>query len=487
MMNDFSDSLQKQIDEAVRCADEDALQALLVTLYRPDFAETSAAPFAPRLELKQATRNKLINDGLEGDNAINWANSISRAIRRIRYDRKTEDPNFSGIRIVAEGDSWFQYPLLLEDIIDRLSKDYDKAVLSLGGAGHLIEDMVRQSEYPTALAESRAPILLFSAGGNDMLGGGRLRFSLHEYEEGLSATELVNEAAFDATISSIIDHYSTILNRVAREFPRVHVFGHGYDVPFPIRDEKWLWQPLNERGIPARLGRDIIRIMVDRFNEELSALERVFSNFKHVNLRGVIGDSRNSWSDELHPHNAGYGRAADKFREAFSSANVESAHLFSGRAEPHSTPDRVEMSEPRKERITSNTYTTSDKENNAMAVIVLDPGHGGKPPPVKLGGSSWNNARGPNGMLEKTITLDIAKRTRDELEARGHTVYLTRNGDNNLSLKDRASAARTRSADVFLSSTSTGIRSQFRAPRPMFTRRIAPNPPIFAVQSKRLL
>ncbi|MFL6331777.1 MAG: N-acetylmuramoyl-L-alanine amidase, partial [Pyrinomonadaceae bacterium] len=40
-------------------------------------------------------------------------------------------------------------------------------------------------------------------------------------------------------------------------------------------------------------------------------------------------------------------------------------------------------------------------------VVVLDPGHGGE---TAVGGSSPNNATGPNKLLEKNLTLDLARR-----------------------------------------------------------------------------
>lgn len=83
-----------------------------------------------------------------------------------------------------------------------------------------------------------------------------------------------------------------------------------------------------------------------------------------------------------------------------------------------------------------------------MAIIVLDPGHGGT---VKVGGSSPNNAQGPTGLLEKTITLDLGKRTRDILLAKGHTVIMTRMTDINLGLAERAGIAKSARAHAFVS------------------------------------
>ena len=95
-----------------------------------------------------------------------------------------------------------------------------------------------------------------------------------------------------------------------------------------------------------------------------------------------------------------------------------------------------------------------------MAKIVIDPGHGGT---SAIGGSSHNNAVGPNGTLEKNLTLDVGLRLRDELVARDHQLKMTREGDNNLGLRDRAHVARDFRADVFVSihfNASTGHNAQ---------------------------
>lgn len=88
-------------------------------------------------------------------------------------------------------------------------------------------------------------------------------------------------------------------------------------------------------------------------------------------------------------------------------------------------------------------------------VVVLDPGHGGD---TRTGGSSPNNATSASGVLEKTMTLDLAKRVRKQLKTLSDSlpgssieVHMTRTGDTNLSLSDRAQVAEKREADVFVS------------------------------------
>lgn len=82
-----------------------------------------------------------------------------------------------------------------------------------------------------------------------------------------------------------------------------------------------------------------------------------------------------------------------------------------------------------------------------MAVVVIDPGHGGT---TEVGGSSANNATGPAGLKEKTVTLDIAKRAEPLLKAAGHSVKLTRTSDVNLGLAARAGVAKAAGADAFV-------------------------------------
>lgn len=84
-----------------------------------------------------------------------------------------------------------------------------------------------------------------------------------------------------------------------------------------------------------------------------------------------------------------------------------------------------------------------------MAKIVLDPGHGGSA--TIPNDSTWNNAVGPNGTLEKNLTLDVGKRAHDLLVGMGHTVKMTRTTDVNLRLRDRAKVAKDMKADIFVS------------------------------------
>jgi N-acetylmuramoyl-L-alanine amidase len=77
-----------------------------------------------------------------------------------------------------------------------------------------------------------------------------------------------------------------------------------------------------------------------------------------------------------------------------------------------------------------------------VRTIVVDPGHGGSDP----------GAIGPTGLMEKEVTLDIARRLRDRLwKSDSHRVLLTREEDEKLSLRERVDFARASDADLFVS------------------------------------
>lgn len=92
-----------------------------------------------------------------------------------------------------------------------------------------------------------------------------------------------------------------------------------------------------------------------------------------------------------------------------------------------------------------------------MAIAVIDPGHGGK---SEVGGSSPNNAVGPGGLLEKDLTLDLARRVRSVLAREGVDVRLTRDADTNIGLRERAGLARKAGADAFVSIHFNGFNGK---------------------------
>jgi len=82
--------------------------------------------------------------------------------------------------------------------------------------------------------------------------------------------------------------------------------------------------------------------------------------------------------------------------------------------------------------------------------VVIDAGHGGHDP----------GAIGRNGLREKDVNLDIAKRLSGLLKQEGVQTVLTRSGDNFIPLSSRVNITNKSDADLFISIHSNANRSR---------------------------
>ena len=79
---------------------------------------------------------------------------------------------------------------------------------------------------------------------------------------------------------------------------------------------------------------------------------------------------------------------------------------------------------------------------NRLMLVAIDAGHGGEDP----------GARGASGSLEKHITLKVARKLKEKIDAEpGMRAYLTRDGDYFIPLHHRVNKAREVKADLFVS------------------------------------
>jgi N-acetylmuramoyl-L-alanine amidase len=80
--------------------------------------------------------------------------------------------------------------------------------------------------------------------------------------------------------------------------------------------------------------------------------------------------------------------------------------------------------------------------SGGLRTIVIDAGHGG----------DEEGAKGPDGTLEKDVTLSVARRLKSALETRlGVRTILTRDADQTVALDERAAVANNNKADLFIS------------------------------------
>ncbi len=248
--------------------------------------------------------------------AVNLLNERGER-RRIKAYEERIAAGWKGLRFLAEGDSWFLYPLLLNDVIDWLDVDY--AIYSVAAAGDTLENMLAGIDRLEDLIDKhKFDGLIFSGGGNDIAGDPLVRYLLEVAAQQEPPDHYLGEE-FNQFLAKAEAQYDTLFRRLTSRFPDLRIFCHGYDWPFPRTNGPWLWPAMLARHVPESLRAGILHLMIDRF---YASLAKVAGHYKDrvflVDCRGVVGPQP-QWYDELHPNDPGFSRVAQCFRKAISA------------------------------------------------------------------------------------------------------------------------------------------------------------------------
>ncbi len=240
-------------------------------------------------------------------------------------------------RIVAEGDSWFDY-LPGTDLIDCLRRHHGYSIKNYADAGDTLENMVYGTKFNKGSFQPARPtifkvlrkierlkpkVFLFSGGGND-IAGDEFGSYLNHADTGLPP--LRNEY-----IAYMINHVfkkccEDLIAKIANVSSKTHIIMHGYGHTVPTGKAvsfigfrfagPWLRPALTAKRIlePAAQA-STIEMMINAYNEMLKSLDEAYPNFHHVDLRSIIVADKD-WVNELHLKNSAYARAADKISEA---------------------------------------------------------------------------------------------------------------------------------------------------------------------------
>ena len=254
---------------------------------------------------------------------------------RPRWQEATQkvSSGYAGPIIYAAGDSWFCYPRqLLErhfpnapsDLIEQLGARY--AIFSEAEPANLATRIRSFSHVEgmliDKLAETRADILLLSAGGNDLFGDGRLREILAGGNRDVS--DYTRTEAFNKAFLGAAHAIHQMVDQIVRRYPRIHVLIHGYYYAVPNGNGPWLQEPMDQLGIPRQKQIRILKGITDEFNNKLRFISRKINakfdrtSVHHIELRKVTKHSV-KWYDELHPTTAGYAALTKPFIDRIDS------------------------------------------------------------------------------------------------------------------------------------------------------------------------
>jgi hypothetical protein len=239
--------------------------------------------------------------------------------------------------LVAEGDSWFDYPWT--DVLRILEDTYLYDVESVAHKGDRIEDMAYSGGQLEEFARRLEKLLerntipraiLLSGGGNDVAGP---EFGML-LDHAQSAAPGLNQLVVQGVMERIRLAYITILSSITnicseRGHPRIPIIIHGYDYPVPdgrgffggwgFLPGPWLEPGFREKGYTALAQRkQIAKDLLDRFNTMLSTLPAIpqLSHVRYVDLRNTLstGSSYKTWwENELHPTPKGFADVVAKF------------------------------------------------------------------------------------------------------------------------------------------------------------------------------
>lgn len=247
--------------------------------------------------------------------------------------------------LVAEGDSWFDYPLY--DVLKNLDDTYGYDVESVAHKGDAVENMAygpaQLDEFSRALERllrrgvtPRA--ILLSGGGNDVAGDTFAMLINHRQ----SPVPGLNASVLQGVLQQRIRYaYATILSAITQLCVRylgqpVPVLVHGY--AYPVPDGRgflggwgplpgpWLEPGFTEKGYDVLAERVIIAAqLIDAFNDMISGLagQPPFAHVRYIDLRPELSnqtsDYKKWWGNEMHPTSRGFDAVTARFAQALAS------------------------------------------------------------------------------------------------------------------------------------------------------------------------
>lgn len=247
--------------------------------------------------------------------------------------------------LVAEGDSWFDYPLY--DVLKNLDDDYGYDVHSVAHRGDAVEIMAygggQLDDFARCLEQvlrsGTAPkAILLSGGGNDVAGDPFAMLINHK----LSPSPGLNAEILEGVLQQRIRFaYATILSAVTqlcvhylgRPVP-VLVHGYGYPVPdgrgflggWGPLPGPWLEPGFREKGYDDLAERIAIAVqLIDAFNEMIVQLtaQPEFAHVHYIDLRPELSnnpaDYKKWWGNELHPTSRGFDAVTKRFADTLSN------------------------------------------------------------------------------------------------------------------------------------------------------------------------
>ena len=239
-----------------------------------------------------------------------WFNKQAKKRRLRIFNRRNDDQ----IILLAEGDSWFQYPVLKRDIIDHLIRPQrNYAIRCMSTAGDMLRTMKENiPKILNEIASINAKAFLLSGGGNDIFGDPNVASLFRDYEEGRTISDCLRGRPSER-IADLRALYQEFIDRIGDRHPDLPILCHGYGNPHLSNRGKWISEPMQSKGFTdIDFLQRLMREYLGRFNSMLEALAQEHDNVHYIDCRELTQDKA-LWSDELHLRSPGVSIVAEEF------------------------------------------------------------------------------------------------------------------------------------------------------------------------------
>ena len=260
------------------------------------------------------------------------------------------------IRVYSKGDSWFAYPRKYilagadSNIIEWLGEREDLLILDGSHNGDEAESMLagdKKLDLLKHLNEHEFDVLLFSGGGNDIVGRFDFDFFLNEWQPGMKVEDCIIRPRLERRLERIRTAVCDLIDLV-QVFSRNHdlrIVTHTYDwaIPDPrgasffggllkVDDGRsWMWPFFLAKGyygpdvnhpVPNPVCREVVRQLLSELaamQKSIAALPGCSDIYFVVDTQGTLQDDQ--WLNEIHPTPAGFKLIADRiYREGIRVA-----------------------------------------------------------------------------------------------------------------------------------------------------------------------
>ena len=235
------------------------------------------------------------------------------------------------VTILAEGDSWFDYPLGT-DVIRSLGSMLNLPIANMAHHGDEVRQMLalKQRREIEKRLSGGAPngrpwdALLFSGGGNDFVGD-ELCLWLRTFATGMPPAQILDSVRFGAVMEVVLAGYQDLIALRDRLSKTTKIFLHQYDFAPPNGKGvcgvgPWLKPSLDFRSVPPDVQPAVTRLMLEGFAKVVNPLASPGGGVFVVPTQGTFpAQTSEWWANELHPTDKGFKAIAEKFHTVLKS------------------------------------------------------------------------------------------------------------------------------------------------------------------------